>query len=407
MVYKSDMRRDTDTMGYTSANGMCVCKFAIVMPWHISEAGGGAEVQAWFLAKELAKRGLEVHYVCQSQWRARADSQQCLENVQVHWLGASRWFPWMSGKKYYRALASIRPDVVVQRMSSEATYVIGKYCKKHGAEFAWICTGNAASRKKIHTAKVRNKLSLREVGLCRFTYAYTNAFVCDLLRDIGMKHVTLAYTQNSDQEKCLFRNFGLSSHRIVSGHPLPTTVRPIGERFHRRQILWAANLGSHKRPDLFLELARLMEHTPCHFTLIGGHSNRDYVDTLFTNAPPNLTYHGKVPFDEANAFFDRAALFVNTSSGTGDGFPNTYVQALLRGVPVVSLGFDPDDIIVRHQLGFVSHDLGQVARFIGRILDSEDEYRALASRCKAFAAQRLTIDKMVESFLAPLPNTTS
>ena len=39
---------------------------AFVMPWHISERGGGAEVQANFLAQELGLRGYDVSYVCQT-----------------------------------------------------------------------------------------------------------------------------------------------------------------------------------------------------------------------------------------------------------------------------------------------------------------------------------------------------
>ena len=33
------------------------------MPWHISERGGGAEVQSNYLAIELVNRGFEVHYM--------------------------------------------------------------------------------------------------------------------------------------------------------------------------------------------------------------------------------------------------------------------------------------------------------------------------------------------------------
>ena len=41
--------------------------FAFVMHWHIDEKGGGAEVQAKFLAVELSKRGYKVDYICQTE----------------------------------------------------------------------------------------------------------------------------------------------------------------------------------------------------------------------------------------------------------------------------------------------------------------------------------------------------
>ena len=66
----------------------------------------------------------------------------------------------------------------------------------------------------------------------------------------------------------------------------------------------------------------------------------------------NLTYLGALPFEEVNAILDQAHIFVNTSYC--EGFPNTFIQAWMRKVPVVSLQWDPDNVIRRQRIGFVA-----------------------------------------------------
>ena len=64
---------------------------------------------------------------------------------------------------------------------------------------------------------------------------------------------------------------------------------------------------------------------------------------------PQLEFLCEVPVDEVNQILLRARALVTTSES--EGFPNTHIQAWMRGVPVVSTGIDPDNLIKNEGLG--------------------------------------------------------
>ena len=53
--------------------------------------------------------------------------------------------------------------------------------------------------------------------------------------------------------------------------------------------------------------------------------------------------------NDVGRFFEEAKLFVNTS--TYEGFPNTFVQAAMQAVPILSWSVDPDGVLARHGIG--------------------------------------------------------
>jgi glycosyltransferase involved in cell wall biosynthesis len=65
--------------------------------------------------------------------------------------------------------------------------------------------------------------------------------------------------------------------------------------------------------------------------------------------------------------YRRAGILVNTSES--EGFPNTFLEAWSNYVPVVSLKWDPDEIICRHKLGFHSKDANQMKLDIIRLMN--------------------------------------
>ncbi len=97
---------------------------------------------------------------------------------------------------------------------------------------------------------------------------------------------------------------------------------------------------------------------------------------------PNLTCPGAVPYTDVGTMFSRAKIFLNTSQI--EGFPNTFLQAWVRGVPVVAF-FDPDSLIKQRQLGHTATDLEDMVHAIIRLLADHDDRDRIGERARAYA----------------------
>lgn len=377
-------------------------KFCFVMPFHIMDGrGGGAEVQAWLLAKELARRGYGVSYIAQSV-QGRAGTAERLNGVDVVRVKQAPRFQWSNGPEYYRVLKKIDPDIVVQRGTSFLTGMIGRFCKKNRRKFVWMCSDNASPVKWFF---VKKQIRLNRHGFANIIKNMVfliNSIVNDLSRHYGMKYITHPFTQNDAQYNDLLKNYHLSSHRMISGHDVPEELPPADKRLNDAIVLWVANLGPRKRPELFLELAGKGRDSGFRFVMIGGRPDKDYLDGLFENGPDNLEWLGKLPFEETLTWFDRAAFFVNTSTVVGEGFPNTFIQAWLRGVPVISTGVDPDGVIVAHELGVVCEDLDRILDRMTEYRGSVPDYAVMSDRVREYAMERHSVKAMAERFICDL-----
>lgn len=371
------------------------------MDFHYTERIGGAEVQAWLLAKELARRGFAVHYLAQSL-RGKVEVTESRDGIHLHWVRNPGQLQWRNGLRYYRALKRINPDLLIQRTTSFNTGVIGFYARKHHKQFAWICTDNDIparwffARKEIRTIPAKNLL-----GKLKSPLLLVNAIVHDLARDWGMKQASHVFTQNDEQFCKLISNYKLPSLRMPSGHELPETgISPL-QRFRNKTILWVGNLGANKRPEKFVQLAGSIQREDWKFLMLGGRKGIDNLRQFTADSQPkSLIWLGEKPLEETLSCFDQATVLVNTSES--EGFPNTFIHAWLRGMPVVTLGVDPNQIITRNALGRVVSNVTELASALHELLSDEAYYSKLSECIANYARDHLTISKVADNFLSEL-----
>jgi glycosyltransferase involved in cell wall biosynthesis len=88
---------------------------------------------------------------------------------------------------------------------------------------------------------------------------------------------------------------------------------------------------------------------------------------------PNLELLGQLPRAKVLDQISRATAVVSTSSA--EGMPNVFLEAWSRGVPVISLEYDPDGLIESRGLGYAAGGSLRALQSAARNLLSDREKR--------------------------------
>lgn len=168
----------------------------------------------------------------------------------------------------------------------------------------------------------------------------------------ALENADHVFVQTESQLRALESRFGRSGELIRN--PVDITADNPARwpaRSARDLILWIGRSDTfHKQPLLLLELAKRCPDLP--FLMIMNKTHADVFDKVLAERPANLTVVERVPHRDIWDYYRRARVFVSTSAY--EGFPNTFLQCAVAGVPVASLAVDPEGILSRHGCGLLA-----------------------------------------------------
>lgn len=263
----------------------------------------------------------------------------------------------------WRALRKADADIYYQSCASVATGIVAWYCSKYGRKFVF---------RVAHDTDVVPGQQLIPYWRDKKIYEY------------GLRNADLIINQSQQQQDLLLENYRLQGPWLDMVVEIPKKKSDFSRDI---DILWVNNLRPFKRPERFLELARHVPEMKC--VMIGGpvHGHDVLFDEIARESEniDNLDFMGYVPYEEVNEYYARSRIFVNTSET--EGFPNSFLQAWIRGTPVFSF-FDPDGIIAREKLGTSPVDIDQMVRELRKLLSDEAFLLRLSSHVSCFARDK-------------------
>jgi glycosyltransferase involved in cell wall biosynthesis len=234
-------------------------------------------------------------------------------------------------------LESIDPAVIYQRVGCAYTGAAAAYARKAGRRLVW------------HVASDRDLMPIPWRLDPRAPFEQINRRIVDY----GARHAHRIVVQNARQAALLLKNYGRNDAiHIPNFHPEPAT-RAVKDA-HPVRVCWVGNVKPLKQLQYFVQLARdFQQRAGVEFVVVGAQQMTDAQwQPLLQDmqATPNLRYLGQQPAEAVEALLASSHVLVNTS--TVEGFPNTFIQAWLRDVPVVALSVNPDGLLDGDRYGF-------------------------------------------------------
>lgn len=345
-------------------------KFCFILPNIHGEFSGGAETQCFFLAQELLVRGWEVHYIREANVEGTVDYQ----GIVVHAIPKQRklfkWRNWFRLKKIMRSIAA---DIWYVRANMSYLPFVTWHAKHANGKTIW-----AFSRDSQFDYTKRN-IEGRLFHNCI-------AWLDHLAFFKALNYVDGILLQTDLQKQMLFRKLLLNGEVIHNAHPVP---KEKGVRPRENIVVWVGRLQEFKHPERFLDIVGLLKDTPISFCLVGDSDNgkiREKI-TKGSSSLSNFQWIGSASLEEVHRLLETSKVLVNTSDY--EGFSNTFIEAWMRGVPVVSLFVDPDNLIGDRRLGFVVGNISSAARKIEELVSDDVSWRHMSNNCINFSKKKL------------------
>jgi len=331
----------------------------------------GPDVYQVLLARELLKHGFQVTYINYDEGGPKTENIGGIEVIKIYPMH-NKLNIFQKSCAIGRAMKKAKADIYFQQGGAGPFAPL--YCHLTRRKFV-MSVG--------HDAYVDPELK-RGRGFI---------FNLKIALEIRLAHAILVL---SEKQKALLKdNFGRDS--VVASVHTPLTPPGMPRKAQPLVVLWVGSIHPRKQPEVLLELAKALPQA--RFQMVGGSSNRDYVDEIKRQAEaiPNLEYAGFVPYGEINQYFSRASVFVSTS--TSEGFPNVFIQAWMNYTPVVSLNIDPDDVIDRYKLGFHSKTFEQMVGDIKSLLGDEKLRCQMGENSRRYVEENHDIREVVKKHI--------
>jgi len=350
------------------------------MPSFIKDAKGGSEIQAYLAAQELLRRGWEVYYIRENnQYYGKVKK---IDGIFVYSLHKRHTkLKWLNSRSLFRVMDDIRADYWYCRGTVSYIYPVWRNSSKVGGKILWACSSDRFLSKRI--IRELNKESL----LRRIASRIDRSLFQKCIREID-----LIILQNNEQKRLLKKNFGLDGKIIYNICP---TI-PVIDKKREPLVLWVGRLKYNKHPEIFIEVVKGLKEKPYRFLAVGRDAEGLGFAEKYSEIEkhvPTFNYMGELEKREVFRLFERAKLLVNTSDY--EGFPSTFIEAWMHGVPVVSLNVDPDKMIQKNGLGKVSGNMIQFVRDIEQLMEDQKLWDEISHRCRRFAEENFDVKKNV------------
>lgn len=208
-----------------------------------------------------------------------------------------------------------------------------------------------------------------------------------------MDHIDCIILQNDEDWNVLKKNFDYKGKivRIRNIQPIPNE-KPL-DFSQRKHILWVGRSEKIKKPELFLNIAKLVPDKK--FLMIMPETDTQVFKRISNLAKQikNLRIIPGIERKNIMDFYKESEYLISTSEG--EGFPNVIVEAMKSGTPVIS-SLDYDNIIKQNNCGFIADDSEAISKLI--IGTRKDKWDVQSTNSWNFSINNFDIRKGIKQY---------
>lgn len=348
---------------------------------------GGAEYQMRVIADQL-KEQYEIVFVYLGDVTTRVVKEtysKYIDGYKVYFIKSPSRLDALSlrifyARRLYQLLKNEKPDFVYQRVLKFVSFYISEFQKK--LKYTHIIHIADLYTLQFKQATLRGKLA----------YYFFRKTVNNRPR----------FVVQTNEQGALLESYGVQSFvQIYNMHPLPifSAEKEIEKKKSNpiKTIVWIGNLRPIKQLEVFLDIADAYKsNASLQFVVIGNPFDSRYAESMLKRmkALANVVhYAGKDNVFVNDVILKKAYLTVNTSES--EGFSNVFIQSWLRGVPVLSLNSNPDDIFTKHAcLGaYCNNNAAVMEKMIMEAVLAND-YQEDARKCADLAKRYFSFENI-------------
>lgn len=323
----------------------------------IKRTFGGASVQMLNIAKELSKyEDFTTFFVLPAYKSVDSEIKKQYKIVQLYDEDDTAI---VKAFKFVKFSLKTKLDVIIQRGPTSESCLLAFVCWLLNINFIFMFA---------HDVEV-NGLKQSD---------QTKVFLFFLLRNFAHKIIT----QNKYQQETLLRKYKCDSAIIYNGFEIEKGIQ---KKEKRNYILWVARCDKWKQPEIFIELA--IKNPNLQFCMICPKSNDENYYEIVKNKAlkvKNLQFIEFVPYNEIDMYFKKSYLFINTS--LYEGFPQTFIQATMNAVPIISLQVNPEDFLNVYQCGYCCKgDFEILNKKVNELWGDNAKYKTLSNNAYTYA----------------------
>ena len=350
----------------------------LILPGSIAKNIGGAEVQAFFIAKKCQEYGYTVFYL--HNGTGENYTYNAIRSYQVPY---QRWKPsWFY--RMYLSISHLRPRICYQRVLGKMTGVAWILSLIFGAKFVWACSSD-----NDVCFETERRVSLKNERFITKIIGYGAGYFYDRLSYIAVKNADAVIVQTKYQQEQLALRYRINSTVIPNSVYLNNykNSTPSSSVEKSIRVSWVANIKPLKQVEEFIKIAEVSKNLSCRFEIV-GFDRKNMMEQV--SLPVNITYLGGMSYSEIEKYFTEIDILVNTSKY--EGFSNTFLQAWKNSVPVVSLNSDPDNIVTRYSLGFHSKSFEQLVADVHFLINNREERIRMGKNGLAYVIDNHNVD---------------